>query len=502
MKRRDFCTATLAAGAVTAFPGTQVLAALQKTLTTVITDIPAVTTSGAEVVLGSSELTELKASLRGALLMPGNAGYDNARAVWNAMIDKHPALIARCEGPADVSRAITFARERNLLTAIRGGGHSISGKSVCEGGLMIDMSNMNSVRVDPDQRTARADGGCLEGHIDRESAFFGLATTGGIVSHTGAGGLTLGGGFGRLCRHFGMACDNLLSADIVTPNGHLLTASESENPELLWALKGGGGNFGVVTSLQYRLHTMDPTVLAGDLIYPWESARDVLNFYAENGNDLPDELNLNVMIRTSAEGAPIVIVEAVWSGDLARGDAALAALRAVGKPQADTIAPVKYAKFQQRHDNSNRHGLRNYMKSGFVNEFTPALTDEIIDAYQPDPLTVFFFMQAGGAVGRVAPDGTAFPHRGAHCNMMVWNEWFEVETPEQRQQRIARVRRDWSRLEPYTHGFYVNLNDDNEKKTMANYGANYPRLVAVKNQYDPTNLLRLNANILPDPSVQ
>jgi FAD/FMN-containing dehydrogenase len=466
-------------------------------LTQVVSDLPAVNTSRGEVVLERAAIEELKDSLRGELLMPGNAGYDMARAVWNGMIDRHPALIAQCEGAADVSAAITFARERDLLVAVRCGGHSISGKSVCEGGLMIDLSNMNTVRVDREKRTARADGGCLEGHIDHEAARFGLATTGGIVSHTGAGGLTLGGGYGRLCRQFGLACDNLLSVDIVTPDGQLRRASSAENPELLWALKGGGGNFGVVTALEYQLYPMDPVVLAGNLIYPWENAREVLNFYGERGDEMPDELNLNVLVETSAEGVPVVNAEAVWCGDPGKADAALAALRKVGKPFSDTIAPVKYAKFQQRGDNSNRHGIRGYMKSSFVNQFTPALTDEVIDLYRPDPIAAIFFMQAGGAVGRVAPDETAFPHRSAHSNMMRWNFWLDVESDDQRQERIKNVRDDWARLEPYTHGFYVNLNDDSEKKTHSNYGANYPRLVAVKNRYDPTNLLRLNANIKP-----
>jgi FAD/FMN-containing dehydrogenase len=490
MKRREFCNTALAAGIAAAFPAARVLAE-------VISDIPAISLSGDELSLKRVALEELKGSLRGDLLMPGNAGYDHARAVWNAMIDKHPALIVRCEGAADVSHALTFAKERNLLVAVRGGGHSISGKSVCEGGMMIDMSNMNTVRVDQAGRTARADGGCLEGHIDREAGHLGLATTGGIVSHTGAAGLTLGGGYGRLCRQFGMACDNLRAVDIVTADGKFRRASATENPELLWALKGGGGNFGVVTALEYKLYPMNPTVLAGDIVYPWKDASDVLNFYGEHGNAMPDQLNLNVTLKTSPEGEPMVIVEAVWSGDLAKADAVLAPLRNIGKPMADTIAPVSYAKFQQRGDNSNRHGIRNYMKSSFVNEFTPALTEEVVRTYRPNPVSAIFFMQASGATGRVAPGDTAFPHRGAHCNMMHWNAWFEEETPEVRQERIASVRANWSRLEPFTHGFYVNLNDDNELKTHANYGANYQRLVQVKNTYDPTNLLRLNANIKP-----
>jgi FAD/FMN-containing dehydrogenase len=497
MRRRDFCRATMAAGVVSVLPGRNVLAAVKQNLTQVITDLPAINTSGGEIVLESAAIEELKGSLRGELLMPGNAGYDTARSIWNAMIDRRPTLIARCQGAADVSSAITFAKERDLLVSVRGGGHSISGKSVCEGGLMIDMSDMNSVRVDRDNRTARADGGCLEGHIDHETAYHGLATTGGIVSHTGAGGLTLGGGFGRICRQFSMACDNLVSADIVTPDGKFLRASSDENPDLLWALKGGGGNFGVVTALEYRLHPMNPIVLAGDLIYSWADARDVLNYYGEHGNAMPDELNVNVTVNTNAEGNRVVVAEAVWCGDLDKGDAALAGLRKISKPIADTIAPVKYTTFQKRGDNSNHHGIRGYMKSSFVNEFTPALTDEIIDLYRPDPIAAIFFMQAGGAVARVAPEDTAFPHRSAHSNMMCWKFWSETETLDQRQERISSVREDWARLEPYTHGFYVNLNDDSEKKTYANYGVNYPRLVEVKNRYDPTNLLRLNANIQP-----
>jgi hypothetical protein len=277
----------------------------------------------------------------------------------------------------------------------------------------------------------------------------------------------------------------------------LLRASGDENTELLWALKGGGGNFGIVTSLEYRLYPMNPVVLAGDLKYAWKNAREVLNYYGGKGNDLPDELNLNITIVTTADGVPIVNVEAVWSGDLDKGEAAIADLRKIARPVSDTIAPVAYAKFQKRGDSSNRHGIRGYMKSSFVNDFTPSLTDEVIDLYRPNPITAIFFMQAGGAVSRVGAEDTAFAHRGAHCNMMHWNFWFDQESADQRQERIAEIRTNWKRLQPYTHGFYVNLNDENESRTHSNYGVNYPRLVKVKNRYDPTNLLRLNANIEP-----
>jgi FAD/FMN-containing dehydrogenase len=494
MKRREFCRSALATAVATAIPGPYLWAGTGAPLTS---SVQAIKLTGEETILEAAAVTELRDSLRGKLLLDGDDGYDHARAVWNAMINKRPALIARCEGVTDVVNSIDFARDNNLRVAIRGGGHSISGKSVCEGGLMIDTSNMNSVRVDSGAATARADGGCLEGHIDHETSLFGLATTGGIVSHTGAAGLTLGGGYGRLCRKFGMTCDNLIGADIVTVDGEYRHVSKQENPDLFWGLTGGGGNFGVVTALEYQLHEQNPVVIAGDLLFGWADARNVLNYYAEHGNELPDELNLNVTLLTTPDGERRLVAEAVWSGRPEDADKALKGLRSAGKPLADTIKSVPYTHFQKRGDNSNRHGVRQYMKSSMVNDFSEALVNEVIEIYRPNPMSNFFFMQAGGAVSRVAATDTAFPHRSAHCNMMRWNKWFDPETDEQRAQRINDVKADWAVLEPFTHGFYVNLNDDNEKKTHANYGPNYNRLVELKNQFDPTNLLRLNANIKP-----
>jgi FAD/FMN-containing dehydrogenase len=497
MKRREFCRSILATSVAAAIPGQQLIAGESQYSSELLSTVQAITASGKETTLGVAAVKELKDSLRGSLLLNGDDGYDHARAVWNAMINKRPALIARCEGPADVVNSINFARANSLRVSVRGGGHSISGKSVCEGGLMIDMSNMNSVRVNGRAATASADGGCLEGHIDREASLVGLATTGGIVSHTGAAGLTLGGGYGRLCRKFGLACDNLIGADIVTVDGTFRHVSNDENPELLWALKGGGGNFGVVTALEYQLHTQNPMVTAGDLVFDWADARNVLSFYAEYGNELPDELNMNVTLLTTSDGERRIAVEAVWSGNPKDADKALGTLRSVAKPLADTVKMIPYTSFQKRGDNSNRHGIRQYMKSGLVSDFSEALVDEVIEIYRPNPMANFFFMQAGGAVSRVKPTDTAFPHRSAHCNMMCWNKWFDPETSKQRAQRIADVKADWAILEPFTHGFYVNLNDDSEKKTHSNYGSNYGRLVEVKNKYDPTNLLKLNANIQP-----
>lgn len=491
MNRRNFCRTALAVSVSSTLPIHQVFAS------TGVIDLPAITSTGVETTLEGAAVAELADSMRGQLLLAGDDGYDHARAIWNGMIDKRPALIAHCEGAADVSHAIEFARDRDLLVSIRGGGHSISGKSVCEGGLMIDLSGMNSVRVDKAALVARADGGCLEGHIDHETAMLGLATTGGIVSHTGAGGLTLGGGFGRLCRKYGMACDNFIGADIVTVDGKLRHVSDEENPELMWALRGGGSNFGVVTALEYKLHKQDPMVVAGDIQFAWKDARAALTWYGEHGSEIPDELNLNVLLITIPEVGRVVLFEAVWAGDPRKADEALAPLRSVAKPIADTVASVPYAKFQTRNDNSNRHGVRMYMKSSFVNDFTPELIDELLDVHREVPTYAIFFMQSSGAVNRRASDATAFPYRSAHSNMMVWHQWFDQETPEQRHARIGEIRSDWDRLVKYTHGYYVNLNDEDEVGTHANYGENYARLVRVKNQYDPGNLMRLNANIAP-----
>ena len=494
MNRRDFCRSAFAAGSIATLSSQQVLGFAFHALSDVTKAIQAVTGDGAAVSLEPALLHDLKGSLRGPLILPGNAAYDDTRKVWNAMIDKHPALIVQCEGATDVVNAVNFAREHDLLVAVRGGGHSISGKSVCEGGMMIDMSQLNSVRTDPAARTAWVDGGCLEGHIDHESQQFGLVTTAGIVSHTGAAGLTLGGGFGRVCRHFGLACDNVLSIDIVTPDGQWRHASPDENPDLFWALRGGGGNFGVVTAIEFQLYPMDTTVIAGDIIWSDKDVRQVLEFYGEQGDMMPEPLNLNLTVDGTPEGERTVNIEAVWSGSHDKAEAALAPLRKLGKPIADTIAPVRYTHFQQRGDSTNRHGIYSYMKSSFINEMPTGLVDAVMENGRPEAPYRIFFMQAGGAVKRLGPSDTAFPHRAAHSNMMVISHW---EGPVNPDDNITAVRETWAKLEPYTSGFYVNLMDASEKKTRANYGANYDRLVKVKNQYDPTNLFRLNANIRP-----
>lgn len=493
MRRRTFCKSVLASVSTAVLPGYSALASSKHGAT----EIMAMKKNGESISLERRAIAELSDSLHGELLEKTSDGYHKARQVWNGMINKSPALIARCADAADVANALTFASERQLLVSVRGGGHSISGKGTCEGGLMIDLSKMNSVRIDQSKRFARAGGGCLESHIDHAAASVGLATTGGVVSHTGAGGLTLGGGFGRLCRRFGMACDNFLAADIVTPDGVLRQVDDTTNPDLMWALRGGGGNFGVVTSLGYRLHPMDATILGGDLIFAWRDARRVLAYFAEYGSELPDTLNLNIFLRKTPELGPAVVVEVTWSGQPSKGDAAIAPLRRVAKPVVDTVAPRRYIQFQKRLDTANAHGVHQYMKSGLVTNFSEELVEELIDVYRPEPTYAIFLMQSGGEVNRRKSDETAFPHRSAHSNLMVWHLWRESVTDEICERRIAEVRRDWSRLVRHTDGYYVNLNDENNLRTHRNYRNNYQRLVTAKNKYDPQNLLSLNANIQP-----
>ena len=495
MRRRTFCKSAIAGASAALMPRLSPASADAQGPRR--SNIPAVTTDGREIVLESSAVAELQHSMRGPLLRASSPGYGAARAVWNGMIDKSPALIARCEGASDVAAALTFASERELLVSVRGGAHNIAGKSTCDRGLMIDLSLMNSVRVDREGKIARADGGCLEGHIDREAAYAGLATTGGVVSHTGAGGLTLGGGFGRLCRRYGLACDNLVAADIVTPDGTFLHVDDNGIPDLMWALRGGGGNFGVVTAMEYRLHPMGSTVLGGDVIFDWKDARAILTYYAEYAADLPDALNLNVMLRNTPQFGPAVVVEATWSGEHSAGHAALRPLREVATPVADTVAPVNYTEFQTRLDAANAHGSHQYMKSGFVTDFSNALIDDLIDIHRMDPTYAIFLMQSGGAVNRRASDETAFPHRSAHCNMMVWHLWEDDLPDDFRDQRISEVRDDWSRLVHHTDGYYANLNEEGRRRTHRNYRSNYERLLQIKRSYDPTNQLRLNANIDP-----
>ncbi len=485
IKRRTFCKSTIAAAAAAAFPacGSKFTGA-----------VSAVSLAGEELMLEAAAVAELSDSLNGMLLLSGDDGYDTARTVWNGMIDKRPALIAVCANAADVQNAVTFASERGLLVAVKGGGHSFPGKSVCEGGMMIDLSLMHSVEVNADDKTAVVGGGALLGHLDTATFAHNLATTTGIVSHTGVAGFTLGGGFGRTDRKFGLAIDNLLAADLVTADGQLRHLSADENRDLYWAVRGGGGNFGVVTSFTYQLHPFDPLIYGGSVVYPYAQAKDVLLFYAEYSESLPDAANVEPLGVVSPEGEKMMVVEVFYAGDHKKGEEVFAPLRAFGKPVADDIGPLSYQDMQTRYDGIMGHGLLNYLKSGFIPELTPDTIDAIVHNFDGDKVSMMWFQHLGGQTARVAPDATAFAHRNVHSNFGIQGFWTD---PAETEERIAAVRKYYAEMEPHMTGFYTNLNEDTEEKTWSNYRRNYERLVKIKTEFDPDNLFRLNANIKP-----
>ncbi len=457
--------------------------------------IPAVSLAGEELSLEAAAVAELSDSLSGTLLLSGDDAYDTARTVWNAMIDKRPALIAVCADAADVQNAVTFASERRLLVAVKGGGHSFPGKSVCEGGMMIDLSSMHSVVVDSGEKTAVVGGGALLGHLDSATFAHNLAVTTGVVSHTGVGGFTLGGGLGRVDRKFGLAIDNVISAEVVTADGQLRHVSAEENPDLHWAIRGGGGNFGVVTAFKYQLHPFDPQIYGGNVVYSFEQAKDVLLFFAQYAKSLPDEANVELFTNVLPEGEKILGLQVVYAGEHKDGEKVFAPLRAFGRPLSDDIGPMPYETMQTSADGAMRHGLLNYLKSGYLNEITPAAIDAIVENYEGDYLPYFWTQHLGGQVARVAPDATAFAHRNVHSNFGINAVWTDEAESDQ---RIVALRKFYAAVEPHMAGFYTNLNDDTEQKTWGNYADNYPRLAKIKAHYDPDNLFRLNANIRPE----
>jgi FAD/FMN-containing dehydrogenase len=489
MQRRRFVASSLALAA--SWPLRGFASALKG-----VGDVPAKSLAGAETMLPGSAIETLAAGLRGDVLLAGSQDYDRARRVWNAAFDKKPALIARCTGASDVQQAVAFAREHQLLTAVRAGGHSYSGKSSCDGGLVIDLQLMEGVRVDPETRRAYVDAGSLLGQLDHECAAFKLATTAGTVSHTGAAGLTLGGGLGRLGRRFGLACDNAASFDIVTADGKFLRASDKENPDLYWGLRGGGGNFGVVTSIEYRLHEMDPVVYGGSLIWPVTQARDVLRYYRDLAADAPDIVNLAPVLFSGPDGQMIEI-EVCWSGDHAQGETWLKKLRAFGKPMHDSIAPMPYVALQSSSDELLAPGQYYYMKTGMLTQLTDDGIDVIVDSFKRMPnWYLLFFDHCGGAYRHVAPPATAFPNRDMLFTLGAHSIWPSKDNIEE---NTAKMRANWKELAPLTKGFYTNYVDSDV--TMAgyreNYGPNFERLVALKAKYDPNNLFRLNANVPP-----
>jgi hypothetical protein len=415
------------------------------------------------------------------------------------MIDKHPALIVQCQGPSDVTNAVNLARDYDLLTAVRGGGHNVAGKGVCEGGIMIDLSPMRGVRVDPVAQTARIEAGVLLGALDHESQVYGLATPAGVVSHTGAAGLTLGGGFGRLSRTYGLTIDNVLSFDLITASGEFKRVSADENPDLFWGLRGGGGNFGVVTSFEYQLHPVGTEFLAGSVMHPISQAREVFTFFSEFEATAPNELQISANAVLLPNGKGFVNMGVFYSGDMAEGEKLLQPVRDFGKPINYDIKPSKYVDIQQRTDRNVPHGQQYYQKSGFFNEVQPGLIDAMMDIIaNPNPFSMtMIFSQVGGAISEVPNDATAYANREAQQQMVLGASW--AKPSDQKPEFIASVRKAWETIAPFSNGIYTNnmMGDEGSKKVISNYGGNYDRLVALKNAYDPTNLFRLNANIAP-----
>ena len=465
------------------------------------------TTAGADRTLAFEDLTGFAATLRGDLLTRESPAYAEARQIWNAMVDRSPAIIARCRGAADVMRAIRFARERDLLVSVRGGGHNIAGSSMVAGGLVIDLSPMKSVRVDPANRVAHVEPGVTLGEFDREAQTFGLATPVGINSTTGIAGLTLGGGYGWLSRRYGLTIDNLRSVDVVTAEGELVHASEAENSDLFWAIRGGGGNFGIVTSFEYQLHQVGPEVTAGLIVHPFDDAANILRQYRDAVSKAPDELTVWVVMRQApplpflleaVHGTKVIVMAALYSGPDSGAASALAPLRAIGKPHADVVGASPYAGFQAAFDPLLTPGVRNYWKTHNFATLDDTLIDTLVEQVHtlPGPMCEIFLAQLGGAVSRVADDATAYMGRGAQFVMNVHARW---DDPSQDDSFVAWARSVYQTTAPFASaGAYVNfLTSDEQDRVRAAYGSNYDRLATIKARYDPTNLFRVNQNVRP-----
>jgi FAD/FMN-containing dehydrogenase len=461
-----------------------------------------------EAAIDQAALRELSTSFGGDLVRPGDASYDAHRRIWNGSIDRSPALIARCGGVADVISAVRFAREHEQLVALRSGGHSYPGLCVCDGGMVIDLGQMKGIRVDPEARTARAQAGVLLGDLDREAQAFGLAVPAGIVTHTGLAGLTLGGGIGWLERKYGLTIDQLLSVDVVTADGEFLRASEDENADLFWGVRGGGGNFGIVTEFEFRLNPVGPTVLAGPIVWAMEDSPEVLRFYREWIKEVPDELTTIVTHRRvlpvptipeELHGRHVVVVGTCYAGPVEEGERVLKPLREFGSPLLDGCAPMPFTQQQALLDPSFPHDWWYYIRSCNLAE----LTDEVIDIFVDhglkiaSPVTVFSLFHLGGAVARVGEDETAFGGRDAGHTLNVIGI---TTTGEGFEQEREWARGLWTALQPHHQNVYVNfLMEEGEDRIRQAYGATmYDRLKALKRKYDPENVFRLNQNIPPD----
>ncbi|HKE23812.1 MAG TPA: FAD-binding oxidoreductase [Bryobacteraceae bacterium] len=444
------------------------------------------------------DIQEFKSGFHGKVFEPGDPGYDDACRIWNASVNKHPRLIARCSGVADVAAAVNFARANQLLAAIRGGGHNVGGRALCDDGIVIDLSGMRSVYVDSAKRTVRVEGGATLGDMDRETHVFGLAVPCGIVPKTGIGGLTLGGGVGWLVRKYGMTIDNLLSCQVITAEGRALTASASEHEDLFWALRGGGGNFGVVTSFEFRAHPVH-TVLGGLLIYPRDAAIAVIRHFRDFVQSAPDELTVYAALLHGPDGSPIMGVVPCYCGDIAEGERVLKPLRNFGNPVMDTIQPLPFPAMQSLFAPSFPDGNQNYWKSTLQRELPDDAITAIVEHANrmKSPLSFLVIECYGGAAGRIANDATAYPHRNLPWDVIFGAQWTDpLETS---------VHREWARsgeerLRPFAANAHLASALDIEAEEVIDtaFGTNLPRLRAVKQKYDPTNFFRVNYNIKPE----
>jgi len=450
---------------------------------------------------GGAGLEGLDRATTGRVLVPGHEDYEQARRVFNAMIDRRPAAIVRCAGAADVRAAVDHARTHGLALSVRGGGHSVAGTAVCDGGLMVDLSAMKGLRVDPAAAVAEAESGLTLGEFDAGTQAFGLATTTGVVSMTGIAGLALGGGIGWLNGRYGLACDNLIGADVVTADGRLVTAGPEENGDLFWALRGGGGNFGVVTSFRFRLHPVG-TVLGGGVTFPAGQAAAALRFYRDFTRHSPDELSTAASVWLDPEVGPMVSVAVGWCGAVGAGEEHLRPLRSFGPPVMDAIGPVSYTALQSASDGGYPTGRLHYWKAAFLREITDEAIEVVLDAVaeMPSAQSGIGLQELCGAAARVPPDATAFPHRGHHWDFLILSQW---DDPADSGRNIDWTRRVFERMQPFLEsGVYANnLGEEDGDRVASAYGPNYGRLAQIKGAWDPDNLFRLNHNILPVSST-
>ncbi len=440
---------------------------------------------------------ELQQLIKGKVITKGDAEFDTARKVWNGMIDKRPAVIAQCINSNDIMQAVKFARANKLIVSVRGGGHNVAGNAVCEGGLMIDLSKMKAIHVDVVNKTATAEPGVLWKEFDEATIQLGLATNGGTVSDTGIAGLTLGGGLGWLMGKHGTTSDNLLSAEMVTAEGEQIKVNKNNYADLYWAIRGGGGNFGIVSKFEYQLHSFGPNVMAGMILYPMEQVKEVFQFYRNYIRSAPDELMSYSGFIVTPDGLPVTFILPAWMGELKDAEKHLAPLRSFGSPLADLIAEIPYTQLQSIIDAAAPTGIRRYWKSGYFTE----LPDELLDIFtrhvatRPSPLSPVLFFHIRGAATKIDPQATAFVHRQNQWDSDIISQWTDTADDEK---NITWTRSFWKEIEPFTNGVYVNhLDSDDDARIKNAYGENYERLKLIKQKYDPENFFRLNNNIKP-----